>query len=42
MTEEAQALFATLRQSADPAVAAAIETLVRAPVVAECSAKARR
>ena len=29
MTEEAEALFATLRQSADPAVTAAIETLVR-------------
>jgi class 3 adenylate cyclase len=29
MTEEAEALFATLRQSADPAVVAAIETLVR-------------
>jgi class 3 adenylate cyclase len=29
MTEEAEALFATLRQSADPAAVAAIETLVR-------------
>ena len=29
MTEEAEALFATLRQSADPAVVTAIETLVR-------------
>jgi class 3 adenylate cyclase len=37
MTEEAEALFATLRQSADPVVAAAIETLVRdAPDPALC------
>src|SRR5579863_9967755 len=37
MTEEAEILFATLRQSADPAVAAAIEMLVRdAPDQALC------
>jgi class 3 adenylate cyclase len=37
MTEEAEALFATLRQSADPAVVAAIDTLVRdAPDHALC------
>jgi class 3 adenylate cyclase len=37
MTEEAEALFATLRQSTDPVVAAAIETLVRdAPDPALC------
>ena len=29
MTEEAEALFIALRQSADPAVVTAIETLVR-------------
>jgi class 3 adenylate cyclase len=37
MTEEAEALFVTLRQTVDPAVAAAIETLVRdAPDYALC------